>query len=100
MARPVELDSPGVLDSPEYEALGANASDRDRAVAAGLATLDRRVYEQISSDGSASGAPAFGAPVPVLLAVALSVPAAAEDGLAAVADQHHAARGGLEAAMP
>ena len=93
---PVELDSPGVLDSPEYEALRANASDRDKAVAAGLATLDRRVYEQISSDGSASGAPAFDAPVAVLLAVALSVPAAAEDGLAAVADQHHAARAALK----
>ena len=46
-----ELDSPGVLDGPEYAALGARASDRDKSVGAGLATLDRRVYEQISSDG-------------------------------------------------
>ena len=65
-----ELDGPDVIDSPEYKALGANASDRDKSVAAGLATLDRRVYEQISEDGSPVGRPA-----PVILAVAMSVPA-------------------------
>ena len=51
-----ELDRPDVVESPEYQALGANASDRDKAVAAGLATLDRRVYEQISEDGYAVAA--------------------------------------------
>ncbi len=50
-----ELDRPDVIDSPEYKALSANASDRDKSVAAGLATLDRRVYEQISEDGSPAG---------------------------------------------
>ena len=50
-----ELDRPDVIESPEYKALSANASDRDKAVAAGLATLDRRVYEQISDDGSPVG---------------------------------------------
>ncbi len=50
-----ELDRPDVIDSPEYKALSANASDRDKSVAAGLATLDRRVYEQISEDGSPVG---------------------------------------------
>ncbi len=79
-----ELDSPGVLDSAEYQALGANASDRDKAVMAGLAGLDRRVYEQISSDGPASDGPG-----PVLLAVALSVPAGAEDDVAAWYTQEH-----------
>ena len=79
-----ELDSPGVLDGPEYAALGARASDRDKSVGAALATLDRRVYEQISSDGTAAGEPAA-----VLLAVALSVPAEAEDDLAAWYTKEH-----------
>ena len=48
-----DLDSPDVLDSPEYQALGATASERDKTVGAGLATLDRRIYTQLSSDGTA-----------------------------------------------
>ena len=79
-----ELDSPDVLDGPEYKALGTNASDRDKSVGAGLATLDRRVYEQISADGAAAGEPA-----PVVLAVALSVPAGAQDDLAAWYTEEH-----------
>jgi len=79
-----ELDRPDVIDSPEYKALGANASDRDKAVGAGLATLDRRVYEQISADGSPAGRPA-----PVILAVAMSVPEGSEDDLAAWYAEEH-----------
>jgi hypothetical protein len=79
-----ELDRPDVIDSPEYKALGANASDRDKAVGAGLATLDRRVYEQISEDGSPAARPA-----PVILAVAMSVPAGGEDDLAAWYTEEH-----------
>ena len=79
-----ELDSPDALDSPEYKALSANASDRDKSVAAGLATLDRRVYEQVSDDGSPAGRPA-----PVILSVALSVPQASEDDLAAWYAEEH-----------
>ena len=79
-----ELDRPDVIDSPEYKALGANASDRDRAVGARLATLDRRVYEQISEDGTAAGGPA-----PVILAVAISVPEGSEDDLAAWYTEEH-----------
>jgi len=79
-----ELDRPDVIDSPEYKALGANASDRDKAVGAGLATLDRRVYEQISEDGSPAGRPA-----PVILAVAMSVPEGSEDDLAAWYAEEH-----------
>src|SRR4029079_3997179 len=48
-----ELDRPDVIESPDYQALGANASDRDKAVGAGLATLDRRVHEEIRDDGAA-----------------------------------------------
>jgi hypothetical protein len=80
-----ELDGPEVLDGPEYKALGSGVSDRDRAVISGLGVLDRRVYEQISSDGS----PASGGPAPVILAVALSVPAEAEEDLAAWYTEEH-----------
>ena len=79
-----DLDSPGVLDSPSYKALAAQASDRDKSVTAGLAALDRRVYEQLSSDG-----PAGDGPAPVILAVAMSVSAGSEDDLAAwYTDEH------------
>ena len=78
-----ELDSPDVLDSPGYKALTAEAGPRDKAIMAGLAALDRRVYEQVSSDGSVPG------PAPVLLSVALSVPAAAESDLAAWYAEEH-----------
>ena len=79
-----ELDSPDVIDSPEYKALAAQASDRDKSVGAGLATLDRRIYEQISEDGSPVGRPA-----PMILAVAMSVPASAEEDLAAWYTEEH-----------
>ena len=79
-----ELDSPEVIDSAEYKALAAEASDRDKSVGAGLATLDRRIYEQISEDGSPAGSPA-----PVILAVAMSVPASAEEDLAAWYTEEH-----------
>ncbi len=79
-----DLDSADALDSPEYKALGASASEHDKAVGAGLATLDRRVYSQLSSDGAAPDEPA-----PVLLAVSMSVPAGAEDDLQAwYTDEH------------
>ncbi len=79
-----DLDRPEVIDSPAYRALAGQASERDRSVGAGLAALERRVYEQISEDGSPVGRPA-----PVILAVALSVPAAAEDDLAAWYTEEH-----------
>jgi hypothetical protein len=80
-----DLDSPDVIDSPGYKALAAGPSDRDKANYPGLAALDRRVYEQLSSDGS----PGAGDPAPVLLAVALSVPAEAEQDLAAWYAEEH-----------
>ena len=80
-----ELDGPEVIDSPEYRALGAQASDRDRAVAAGLTTLDRRVYEQTSLHGL----DVLPVPAPVVLAVSMSVPAGTEQDVAAwYADEH------------
>ena len=82
-----ELDRPDVIESPEYKALSANASDRDKAVGAGLATLDRRVYEQISDDGSPVGRNPD--PAPVILAVAMSVPEGSENDLAAWYTEEH-----------
>ena len=64
--------------------LAVEASDRDKSVAAGLATLDRRIYEQVSEDGSP-----VGRPTPVILAVAMSVPAESEDDLAAWYTEEH-----------
>ncbi len=79
-----ELASPEVIDSPEYKALGATASARDEAIGAGLASLERRVYEQISTDGSPVGRTA-----PVILAVSMSVPEEAEADLDAwYTDEH------------
>jgi hypothetical protein len=80
-----ELDSPDVIGSPAYKALSAGLSERDKAVNSGLALLDRRVYSELSSDGS----PAADDPAPVILAVAMSVPAGAEDDLAAWYTREH-----------
>jgi hypothetical protein len=79
-----DLDSPDVIDSAEYKELSAHASDRDKAVSAGLAAADRRVYEQISLDG-----PAAVDQAPVILAVAISVPESAEDDMAAWYTEEH-----------
>jgi hypothetical protein len=79
-----ELDSPEVIDSPGYKALAGQASDRDKAILAALGTLERRVFEQISEDGSPVGRPA-----PVILAVSLSVPAESEADLAAWYTEEH-----------
>jgi hypothetical protein len=79
-----DLDSPDVLDGPEYQALGASPNERDKTVGPGLATLDRRIYTQLSSDGAVADGPA-----PVLLSVALSVPAGGEEDLQAwYTDEH------------
>ena len=82
-----ELDRPDVIESPEYKALSAKASDRDKSVGAGLATLDRRVYEQISEDGSPVGRNPD--PAPVILAVAMTVPEGSEDDLDAWYTEEH-----------
>jgi hypothetical protein len=74
----------GVLDSPEYKALWASASEREKSIMSRLATLDRRVYEPISEDGLAPAGPP-----PVVLAVSLSVPAGMEDDLAAWYTEEH-----------
>ena len=79
-----ELDGPEVIDSPGYKALAGQASERDKGVMAALGTLERRVFEQISEDGSPVGRPA-----PVILAVSMSVPAESEADLAAWYTEEH-----------
>jgi hypothetical protein len=74
----------GVMDGPEYKALWASSSDREKSIMSRLATLDRRVYEPISEDGTAPAGPP-----PVVLAVSLSVPAGMEDDLAAWYSEEH-----------
>jgi hypothetical protein len=78
-----ELKS-GVLESAEYKELSASATTREKTIMSQLATLDRRVYELISDDGS----PSEGAP-PLVLAVSLSVPRGKDDDLAAYYAQEH-----------
>jgi len=79
-----ELDGPEVIDSPGYKALAGQASERDKGVMAALGTLERRVFEQISEDGSPVGRPA-----PMILAVSLSVPAESEADLSAWYTEEH-----------
>ena len=74
----------GALDSPEYRALAASASAREKSLMSSLAALDRRVYELISDSGAASEEPP-----PVVLAVSMSVQPGMEADLAAwYADEH------------
>ena len=74
----------GALDSPEYRALAASASAREKSIMSSLAALDRRVYELISDSGAASEEPP-----PVVLAVSMSVHPGMDADLAAwYADEH------------
>jgi hypothetical protein len=74
----------GTTDSPEYRALAASASAREKSMMSRIATLDRRVYQQVSSDG-----PELDGPAPTVLIVAISVPPAVEDDMAAwYTDEH------------
>ena len=89
-----ELSGPAVLDSAEYQAVVAGGGEREKFVMSQLATLDRRIYTQLSDDGAAAGEPA-----PVILAVANSVPPELVDDMTAWYEQEHipmllAVRGG------
>jgi hypothetical protein len=74
----------GAIDSPEYRTLGPSASAREKSVLSRLATLDRRVYEQVSQDGAAPDQPA-----PAVMVLSISVPSALEDDMAAWYAQEH-----------
>jgi hypothetical protein len=83
--------APGTLDTPGYKSLADKGSEREKALMPRLKTLDRRVYEQISEDRPASR-PAPAGPeeaAPVVMTVSMTVPAEAEDDVAAwYTDEH------------
>jgi hypothetical protein len=79
-----ELSDTAVLDSPEYKAVVASGGEREKFIMSHLATLDRRIYEQLSEDGLGRTEPA-----PVILAVANSVPPGLVDDMTAWYEQEH-----------
>lgn len=73
----------GTTGSAEYKALAASASPREKLVLSRIA-LDRREYQQVSSDG-----PKLDDPAPAVMTVSISVPSALEEDMAAwYADEH------------
>jgi hypothetical protein len=83
------LIKPGTLEAPAYKALWENASEREKRIMSSLSTLDRRVYSPLQ-DSWADGVDGVDAgPAPVIMAVSMSVPPAAEPELAAHYEQEH-----------
>jgi hypothetical protein len=79
----------GTLQAPEYKALWANASEREKRIMSGLApAMDRRVYSLISDSWADGYGPDSGAG-PVLMAVSMSVPPAVEPEVAPYYAQEH-----------
>ncbi len=80
--------APGTLETPEYKALWANASDREKRIIPALSTLDRRVYSLLG-EYWADGVSADSGPGPVVMAVSMSVPPDAEAELTDYYEQEH-----------
>jgi hypothetical protein len=89
------LIKPGTLDTPEYKALWENASEREKRIMSSLSTLDRRVYSLMydswvdDADGTDGIDRVDAGPAPVIMAVSMSVPPAAEAELADHYTQEH-----------
>ncbi|HEX9040086.1 MAG TPA: hypothetical protein VF838_03555 [Trebonia sp.] len=79
---------PGTLDTPAYKALWENASEREKRIMSSVSALDRRVYSLLS-DSWADGANVDSGAAPVVMAVCMSVPPAAEADLAAHYEREH-----------
>jgi len=79
---------PGTLETPAYKALWENASDREKRIMSSVSTLDRRVYSLLSDSWADGADPGSGA-APVIMAVSMSVPPAAEADLADHYEQEH-----------
>jgi hypothetical protein len=73
---------PGTLDGAAYKAVWENASAREKRIMSS-ATIDRRLYSPISDSGDTGEAP------PVLMAVSMSVPEAAEADMEAWYVEEH-----------
>src|ERR1700683_4999005 len=84
-----ETASLEALDGPEYKAVVAGGSDREKFIMSHLATLDRRVYELLSEDLPAGSADGPAGPAPAILSVANTVPPEMEDDMAAWYEQEH-----------
>jgi hypothetical protein len=78
---------PGTLETPAYQALWENQSEREKRIMSAI-TLDRRVYSLLSDSWADGVAAADGAP-PVVMAVSMSVPPDVEPDLNAYYDQEH-----------
>jgi hypothetical protein len=72
-----------VLETPQYRALREQRSEREAALMAALATVDRRIYRALTDDGRAAE------PAALLVATALTVEPAAEEELAAWYAEEH-----------
>ena len=79
---------PGTLETPEYQAVWTDASQREKRIMSSLSTLDRRVYSLLGDYWADGVSPADGAP-PVVMAVSMSVPPAVEPDLAGYYEQEH-----------
>ena len=83
------LIKPGTLDTPAYKALWENASEREKRIMSSLSALDRRVYSLLSDSWADGADSALAGPAPVVMAVSMSVPPAAEAELADHYEQEH-----------
>ncbi|HEY1818652.1 MAG TPA: hypothetical protein VGG83_01895 [Trebonia sp.] len=79
---------PGTLETPAYKALWEHASEREKRIMSSVATLDRRVYSQVS-ESWAEGVTDTGGAAPVLMAVSMSVPAQVVPDMEAYYEQEH-----------
>ena len=80
--------APGTLETPAYQALWENSSDREKRIMSSVATLDRRVYAPLS-DAWADGVTPDSGAAPVLMAVSMSVPDEVAGDMAAHYEQEH-----------
>jgi hypothetical protein len=79
--------TPGTLDTPAYQALRENSSDREKRIGSSMSS-DRRLYSLLS-DSWTDGVSAASGPPPVVMAVSMSVPPEVEPDLAAYYEQEH-----------
>jgi hypothetical protein len=79
---------PGTLETPAYQALSGNASEREKRILSSVATLDRRVYSLVS-ESWAEGVTETGDAAPVVLAVSMSVPPEVVPDMEAYYEQEH-----------
>ena len=80
-----DIDTPQVLDSPEYKELLASASDNELRIRGKLALLDRRVYDRIAARGTLTKTP----PPEYLLSAVIQPETISEDELNRWYEEEH-----------